>query len=150
MTDTQRVHKYKCWDKKRKQWLTEFQIMPNGAVRYKLPANESPDRLEWQEVDGVILVEFTGLHDKHGTEIYEGDILKYFGRARPAPEYRAFVDQGMNIFVVEYHLNRFVGIPVRYINEAEYCGGSELEDWLMSEDRFVIGNIYENPELLQS
>ena len=71
--------------------------------------------------DGV-LMQYTGLKDKNGKEIYEGDILKYT------------FDGEEKIDYIEYQGNMFT-----YHNAVR---------WSLQEDE-VIGNIYENPELLE-
>ncbi len=79
---------------------------------------------EWRE--NVILCQCTGLKDKNGKLIYEGDIIKEF--------YTDFVNfSRKDIKVVEWNnLN------------ASY----NFEN-LQNCEREVIGNIYENPELLE-
>jgi uncharacterized phage protein (TIGR01671 family) len=72
----------------------------------------------------IILMQFTGLKDKNGKEIYEGDVLDY-GLDRSF--YIAFVD---GAFVATF--NNGVVITMISINQYQ-----------------VIGNIYENPELLK-
>lgn len=78
--------------------------------------------------DGVILMQFTGLEDKNGREIYEGDILDFDERewgGRFEPE----------VIWME-----------NIIGDWNYSGSlSDVKEW-----RSVIGNIYENPELLKS
>lgn len=78
--------------------------------------------------DGAELMQFTGLRDENGKEIYEGDILDFDERewgGRFKPE----VVWMKNI-----------------IGDWNYCGSlSDVKEW-----RRVIGNIYENPELLKS
>lgn len=93
----------------------------------------------FKEGQSVVLLQYTGLKDKNGVEIYEGDIVK--------TDY----DNGFDILT---HTVKWCGpsypafelsptLPCEsngfsYIHE---CGDTTIE---------VIGNIYENPELLES
>ena len=77
------------------------------------------------ESTGLILMQYTGLHDKNGKEIYEGDILKGTFYGFPMPEY----DYAFQIYWDEKEKGFM----------ASYFEPSECE---------VIGNIYDNPELL--
>lgn len=81
------------------------------------------------EISGVsALMQFTGLHDKNGREVYEGDIFK-----NPIP------------VVVEYS-DRHAG----YVFSPEKCGVvcyDVSQRWANKSK--IIGNIYENPELLE-
>lgn len=100
-----------------------------GTMRYKHPDLCDP-------IDAPIknLMQFTGLTDKNGKEIYEGDILKI----------TAFWDNEL-----------FYGCPVVF---DEGMFGFKIKEYttvnnVMDISAFiteVIGNIYENPELLES
>lgn len=83
----------------------------------------------------AILLQNTGLKDKHGIEIYEGDIVK-------AHEGANFRVEGGTLTEVIYQGNGFS-------LKAEDFGfeGEDLWDWREIE---VVGNKYENPELLSS
>jgi uncharacterized phage protein (TIGR01671 family) len=85
-----------------------------------------------EEVLGVELMQFTGLTDKKGKEIYEGDILQW-----PADK---------DIAVVQYCI---AYSAFRLINEKTFCDASIILNIGNKGMAAVIGNIYENPELVE-
>ena len=76
------------------------------------------------EVDSIELMQYTGLHDKNGTEIYEGDIVK--------------TSYGDSVTVI-WDNDEMLGDGTD-----EWCVGFRLPSF--AEDCDVIGNIYENPQ----
>jgi uncharacterized phage protein (TIGR01671 family) len=80
----------------------------------------------------IKLMQFTGLQDKNGIDIYEGDIIKYkyFFQDKEAT-LKVVWHEGRNGFYVEDE-------------EGTFCLEEELKNQFE-----VIGNIYENPELLK-
>ena len=78
--------------------------------------------------DRFILMQYTGLKDKNGVEIYEGDLVR---------EYGSDIDYGVDI--VEYSINRFI------CRNLDTGGVSELD---CGDNYRVVGNIYENQEPL--
>ena len=77
------------------------------------------------------LMQSTGLVDKNGKEIYEGDIIRYKG----------FFD---TIRFINYNL-QLGRLVASYINDiTDYCDFNR--EWISKYE--VIGNIYENKELL--
>ena len=93
-----------------------YQVEVNGRDSFLVPANEA------SKYNQGVLMQYTGLKDKNGEEIYEGDILRY---------------QEL-VGVVEYRHSGFIQrIAVNDTFEAV---------WAACE---VIGNIHENPELIK-
>ena len=94
------------------------------------------------EVKPETVGQYTGLHDKNGKEIYEGDIVKV--KLYKGEEEKYFIGK------VEYFGSNFI---VDADNNSEYHI-YDLDEFGIDyrynlEDCEVIGNIYDNPELLE-
>lgn len=85
---------------------------------------------EWIVNNDLNLMRSTGLHDKNGKEIFEGDIVKMAKDVYSDPTY--------------YEVIRHRGGAYRLESNQHGC-----ELWLRHTNCEVIGNIYENPKLLE-
>lgn len=90
------------------------------------PNNHTPPIYNWAHLEPW--EQFSGIYDKNGNEIYEGDIIKH----------DRFSD------------GKFIEIYQVVFRDGAFMLGDSL--WMASmvnsEDAIIVGNIYENPELL--
>jgi uncharacterized phage protein (TIGR01671 family) len=95
-----------------------------------------------KDLDGYELMQFTGLKDKNGKEIYEYDIVRLTGTGD-----REGDDLGTKTVKWQSDACGFFFQPSMEAQSGDYTvliGAGETEEFELE----VIGNIYENPELL--
>lgn len=91
-------------------------------------------------------MQFTGLLDKNDKEIYEGDIIKYTRYG-----WRCFRHLKDNTDLITYYAIEWSDRYCAFRSENKSVGGSLIFDDNRAErnEIEVIGNIYQNPELLE-
>lgn len=96
------------------------------------------DTGEWEEVHTITVGEGSGLYDRNGKEIFEGDIVRY----------ATMEDKACNI--VEFEHGAF-GYKC-FFGFMSYAGNSNFSFNPLdkSEDHEIIGNIHDNPELAKT
>lgn len=130
--------KFRAWDSRTKKWLFGHEY-PNlggfsikGEVMLFGEYSRFFESIPIEDWDRIILMQFTGLHDKNGKYIYESDIL--FHHAHERKTVMKWVD-GFCCFAGET-----IDDTVKW----EYNYYQRIDQKSLE----VIGNIYENPELL--
>ena len=114
--------------KKNGSWLFGDLVQrPPIALIFPLDAPDSQDNYI---VDLKTVGQFTGLTDKNGVEIYEGDIVK--------------VDMFTKNYCIVFGESKKWGASFQY--KSDYSIYYLTENF--AKDCVVVGNIYENPELL--
>ena len=138
-----KIYKFRAWDKEEKKMfyfdnLKYFNNYGEVAVgAYNI--NSDNKECDYIDVDGGeeegLLMQYTGLKDKNGKEIYEGDIVE---------------NTLINPQLLEcYCANEIIG-SVGYAFQFRKLPNDTGMTWRWeTTDIQIIGNIYENPELLK-
>lgn len=140
--------KFKFWSKTENKFLDDYYICIRMGLPYELEVGQtvydegfSYNTLEFPTDDigcevsssDVVVLQYTGLKDKNGKEIYEGDILRHVD------------DKGLMNWIISFNDGSFV---LQNIGVDGYLHGTHSLHQNNTSLREVIGNIYENQELL--
>ena len=125
------IPRYRAWDSAKKKFVEHFFITNNGLIcnmeeptsGYRLPIPIEKSELT--------LMQSTGLKDKNDKEVFVGDIIK----CTRGCLHEVYIEK-------EYGGTYIGGMPAVYLKGLR-------EGYAWTEHEEIIGNIYENPELLE-
>jgi uncharacterized phage protein (TIGR01671 family) len=127
--------KFRAWDSENQKMVDVYAIDWASDTYRPTSINYPQGKLydAPEDFGGAIkLMQYTGLKDKNGVEIYEGDIVRSWSE-----------NDGENILTAEW-----------YAYPRTFASGFALFDSNKDDDTYIdeaeiIGNIYENPELVK-
>ena len=131
----EREIKFRAWHKGRNEWLHHANHACNILGEMILFGGWCNVPLE--ELNDVVVMQFTGIKDDHGQEIYEGDILE----ATYAPTYE------LKSYEVKWSSLRAAFVCYRPEKPPVNFCNLPLQPSNSMENLKVLGNIYDNPEL---
>ena len=120
--------KFRAWDPRNESmWSPEYFKLRQDENDYYIVTTTGHGAIK-----GVELMQFTGLKDKNGVEIFEGDVVVIRQQGAQQNPRRVLYAEEVAAFVMSHHASGKPSVGI---------GGYYLE---------VIGNIRENPELLEA
>ena len=148
------IPKFRAWDVLAEKMIDE--ILMISFVRKEIIGKFRNDStsvpLKFEDKrngEDVILMQSTGLKDKNGKEIFEGDVLEIQGIKMIVKfgSYK-YLETSKNNGRILGVLYDGLGFYVECINAADPDNISPFEPETLKNSQ-IIGNIYENPELLE-
>ena len=125
------IPKFRAWDSVKKKFVEHFFITENSLICNMEKQTSDYNFPMPVEKSELILMQSTGLYDKNRKEVFVGDIIKC---TRGCPH---------EVYLEKEYGGTFIGgMPAIYLK-----GIREGYAWTGAEE--ILGNIYENPELLE-
>lgn len=123
-----RAIKFRAWNKKKKEWLFDYDKMGAFSLFGECVMLGEFSSIPLSRLNDIAIMQFTGLKDRNGNEIYEGDVVASHN--------------GVAEGVVVYQAPKFI---------IQWPKRKTWHEFILSpeQNQFeeILGNIYENPEL---
>jgi uncharacterized phage protein (TIGR01671 family) len=131
-----RTIKFRGKSKKTGEWIIGY-YLKNRGIDFVCP-DEFANGKTWEDYEVIpeTVDQFTGLLDKNGKEIYEGDIIRSY-------------DSENNPIIHSISWDNQKACYVATMPQSPLLGGSIDKDWMDEFEKEVIGNVFDNPELLK-
>jgi uncharacterized phage protein (TIGR01671 family) len=121
--------KFRLWDSQKKKWYknSDCLLELDGSITQIDVVNvyDDEEKYDFKNRKDLVIMQYTGLKDQNSKEIYEGDICTIWMGSKQDNPY--VVEDLRELYLDLNHVDRYYRI-------------TQIE---------VIGNIYENPELVQ-
>jgi uncharacterized phage protein (TIGR01671 family) len=121
--------KFRAWDLNNEKMYDSYCVDSNGSFCVN---GDFGNNCECSETDKVIQMQFTGLKDRNGKDIYEGDIINFDGTVLE-------ITLGEETLTLGYKI-----LKAKDENVLE-----DIRLYRTEESAEIMGNVYENEELLE-
>lgn len=124
------IPKFRAWDTFKQKWVKHFYITENGLIYNMEQQHRDLIGAVPIEKSGLILMQSTGLFDKKGNEIFEGDVVKRVSLIPGGSDLIGLVKMLEGCWVID-------------------DGKQAILLWTEVDENIVIGNIHEHPHLVE-
>lgn len=144
--------KFRAWDRERKKWVKQTgnpYIFPFEGRTVIICAGSASGYIGKEDYsEFYILVQSTGLKDKNGKLVFEGDILESKSEIVRISTGKKTGEISIKQYIVEWHQDQGRW-AIRNIKK-NTLGLFAVRQEYLSKWYTIVGNIHENPELLDS
>lgn len=126
-------------------YLGQDTIIGNGKTWLGYVIKPIPKKLwdfGWFEIDPATIGQYTGLTDKNGKRIFEGDVYQYFDDEIQVVEW----SEDFSRIMLHSHGEHEVKNGRKMI-KVKHDGWCDLDDYPLEEMEYL-GNVHDNPELI--
>ena len=148
------IPRFRAWDKEYKEMVQADALVFDEQI---IKATYKNGNVVKEDLKNYVLMQSTGLRDKNGKEIFEGDVLK-FNDSWENHCYEGYVDgeiEGVNYVEIQSESTGFIFCKTKYPDSSLFYYANEEHltfQEILGYGDFgfeVVGNIYENPELAE-
>ena len=127
-----RTIKFRGYNKKNNKWIYGYYLVNRGQ-HFVVEDGIANPLNTWEDylVEADTIGQFTGLLDKNGVEIYEGDIMATDNDKKPMYLEICYIVEESSYFA------KYRGSGIRM-----------WKKWIDDFQKVVVGNIHDNPELI--
>lgn len=146
-----REFKFRIWENNEKRWIDSFEDSLYISGKHGIVHISTVGEPFKRTVNPYTIQQYIGLKDLTGNEVFEGDIVKFYPWNSPKKEYEEYLCKSLK--QIRWGLDITSQYPSVGFVAINLCP-SDLEDgyqlnWMDARNMEVIGNIFENPELLK-
>lgn len=138
--------KFRAWDEQKKFMHTNFQFIKSGETGSDWLVFTSDQDSDYSKQmynpyfqEQLKIMQYTELKDKNGKEIYEGDIIRSIDSKGNEIIHSIIYEQEYARFAIIHKIQHVFDTPMLLSQE-----------WIGAYQKEIIGNIYENPELIEN
>ena len=154
-----RIIKFRAWDKEENKMMTVDMLRLIGTKTYQQIGLIKDGMVKTVNIDSVDLMQSTGLKDRNGKEIYEGDIIRLVNKKNSlhhckfdnCPHEKDNHPHMSGVGIVGWNDKK---IGFAWCKQKDYQEGNNyyigIFDWEGTSSIEIIGNVYGHPELLLS
>ena len=124
--------RFRAWNTKRECWTSRVEL--NGGYGHSLRLEGEKEDEGGYTIDNILIEQYTGVKDKDGKRIYEGDIVRIMGYGTYEVFWRSW-DSSFSLKAIDTDIEEHKILML-------------CEDW--EGDYTIIGNIHDYPELLEN